>query len=337
METITPTSLEPTNTPSLPMSSAIKPTTPESHSALDMTSTSSPLATETCSDFLPRSKSSPASEPGENGEDDENGESDENGEDDEEVNPDVDVTFRWLWADIKTGNIADNGYPLEACDIAWVQEYAQFLMAVPAGCERRPKELVDCVYLWISVEERWSQNVEHRALPQELRVDGLAYWFKAHRMKMAKPPAEVTLPGIRDQFWAWLGRCAPNWMERDNKGRLLPSGPFTDGDFGSLVCPGTSGVVLLLVTLHWWCDRGGPNDKSGFWFEAARCIHSLLSGLLISPFPDGSESPSTSPSPTLTPTPGRRSQRISAASTLSKQSRTTSHSNAGNSRSKKRR
>ncbi|KAK7018670.1 hypothetical protein VNI00_018324 [Paramarasmius palmivorus] len=98
---------------------------------------------------------------------------------------------------------------------------------------------------------------------------------------MISAPASVKLPNIRNQFWNWLDHCAPGWMQRDEKACLLPSGAAGDGDFEALICPGTSGIVLLLVALRWWCDAGGPSDAARFWYEAAKCVHLLLSGLFI--------------------------------------------------------
>ncbi|KAK7021099.1 hypothetical protein VNI00_017502 [Paramarasmius palmivorus] len=226
---------------------------------------------------------------------------------DHDVEEDEDQMFRYLWSDIKTGRIGDSNYPLEACDVDWIRSYAGFLSFVPPGfAAERPKELIDCIYLWIMVEERWHGVVPHNALPQGRCVDGLAYWFKAHRVKMTKPPSEVKLEQIRDQFWAWLEECSPEWMDRDSKHRLLPSGAAGDGDFEDLVCPGTSGIVLVLVALRWWCDVGGATDKAGFWYEAARCVHTLLAGLLITPFLGDMASRSTTP---ISAAPSSKSHR----------------------------
>ncbi|KAK7049198.1 hypothetical protein VNI00_005799 [Paramarasmius palmivorus] len=202
-------------------------------------------------------------------------------DDDEE-----DQAFRSAWSDVETGGIGDSYYPLEACEIEWVRTYAEFLMLIPPGyATERPKEFLDCVYLWIMamVEERWNDVLEHSSISQQHRVEGLKYWFKAHRTRMTKPPSEVVLGEIRNQFWVWLNECSPEWMEKDVKNCLLPSGAAGDGDFSSLVCPGTSGVVLLLVALCWWCDVGGAQDKAGFWYEATKCVHLLLAGLFIAP------------------------------------------------------
>jgi hypothetical protein len=195
----------------------------------------------------------------------------------------VDAEFRSAWSDVNTGGIGDANYPLEACSVEWIQQYAKFLLELPEGYVERPKAFADCVYLWITVEERWNTNVDHNPLPTKHRVDGLRYWFKAHRTRYVKTPNEVKLEKIRDQFWTWLEHCIPEWMQRDEVGRVLPIGASAEGDLNSLVCPGTSGFVLFLVALRWWCDVHGPQDRVGFWFEAVKCIHLLLSGLLIHP------------------------------------------------------
>ncbi|KAK7028212.1 hypothetical protein VNI00_014902 [Paramarasmius palmivorus] len=66
----------------------------------------------------------------------------------------VDAEFRSAWSDVNTGGIGDANYPIEACSVEWIQQYARFLLELPEGCEERPKAFVDCVYLWITVEEQ---------------------------------------------------------------------------------------------------------------------------------------------------------------------------------------
>ncbi|KAK7016414.1 SERTA domain-containing protein 3 [Paramarasmius palmivorus] len=230
----------------------------------------------------------------------------------------VNVEFRSAWSDITTGGIGDVDYPLEACSVEWIQQYAKFLLELPEGYSERPKEYTNCVYLWIMVEERWSSKVEHNLLPGKNRVEGMAYWFKAHRTRLVKTPNQVKLEDIRDKFWTWLNDCVPEWMQKDEMGRVLPAGASADGDLESLVCPGTSGFVLLLIALCWWCDVHGPQDKVGFWFEAAKCIYTLLAGLLIHPLPADSPLPSTIPPSSASAPPTSKQKRkddISTAST----------------------
>ncbi|KAK7028204.1 hypothetical protein VNI00_014894 [Paramarasmius palmivorus] len=152
----------------------------------------------------------------------------------------IDNTFRKLWAEIKTGNIADAGYPFEACEISWVQDYAEFLMAIPPDfdLEERPKEFVDCIYLWISVEER---------------VDGLAYWFKAHRTKMVKPPLTLTW---RESvvILEMAGRlCAYVDGEGIRRAGYSQGAPSTNGNVEALMCPGN---VLALSSFSSLFDGG---------------------------------------------------------------------------------
>ncbi|KAK7018669.1 hypothetical protein VNI00_018323, partial [Paramarasmius palmivorus] len=57
------------------------------------------------------------------------------------------MEFSSHWSDVQTGGIADCDYPLEACNVEWIRNYAEFLFKLPEGCQERPKEYKDCVFL----------------------------------------------------------------------------------------------------------------------------------------------------------------------------------------------
>ncbi|KAJ7507644.1 hypothetical protein B0H11DRAFT_1704936 [Mycena galericulata] len=129
------------------------------------------------------------------------------------------------------------------------------------------------VRLWTALERAYGFATSSKALPTTERPAAIGAWTKSGRRPTKPPPLDVEK--FEKEWWAWWTALAPDWRQKDEKGRLVEGG---EGEWGVLVHPGANGVLMVLLGLAWWRDKEEVATAS--WLAAVADARWVLSGLL---------------------------------------------------------
>lgn len=119
-----------------------------------------------------------------------------------------------------------------------------------------------CVLTFLEYEKAAGFTLEDSRLPpSRLRPSQVSDWFKNGR-KSSGQGWDSCCEGDGDTFgegWrAWWSDIQPRTRERDGNGAL--SRNQVDIDWACLCKAGSSGMLLVLVTLSWWRTRLGQAE-----------------------------------------------------------------------------
>jgi hypothetical protein len=110
-----------------------------------------------------------------------------------------------------------------------------------------------------------------------LRPAEVGQWIKYGQSTMRE--TEVKDHGkLATQWWEWWTSLAPEWHERDEKGR--PKIGEETGEWGALAHPGANGVLTVLLPLVWWRQGEASELASEEWAVAVHDVAWVLQSLL---------------------------------------------------------